>query len=113
MRLWIRSVAFLLCACFLLGSGPFSSAQQDSNETHRKITSKIVSLYPPLARDMRLSGTVRIEAVVAPNGSAKSVSVLGGHPVLAQAALDSVRRCKWESGPHETKETVILNFHPE
>jgi len=113
MRLWIRSVAFLLCACFLLCSGPFSSAQHDSNESHRKMTSKIVPLYPPLAHDMHLAGTVRIEAVVAPNGTTKSVSVLGGHPVLAQAALDAVRRCKWESGPHETKETVILNFHPE
>ena len=113
MRLWIRSVAFLLCACFLLGSAPGSSAQQDSGETHRKMTSKVVPLYPQLAHDMRLSGTVRIEAVVAPNGIAKSVSVVGGHPVLAQAALDAVRRSKWESGPRETKEIVILNFHPE
>ena len=112
MRLWIRQVGFLLCACFLL-SVPFTSAQQDSGETHRKMTSKIVPLYPPLAHDMHLSGTVRIEAVVAPNGTTKSVAVLGGHPVLAQAALDAVRRSKWESAPHETKETVILNFHPE
>ena len=113
MRLWIRSVAFWLCACFLLGSGFTSSAQQDSTESHRKMTSKIVPLYPPLAHDMHLSGTVRVEAVVAPNGTVKSVSVIGGHPVLVQSATDAVRRCKWESAPKETRELVILNFHPE
>ena len=113
MRLWTRSAAFLLCACLLLGSGAISSAQQDSTETHRKMTSKFVPLYPQLAHDMNLSGTVRVEAVVAPNGTVKSVSVLGGHPVLVQSAMDAVRRCKWESTPKETKELVILNFHPE
>ncbi|HMK22149.1 MAG TPA: energy transducer TonB [Terriglobales bacterium] len=113
MRLQIRAVAFLFCACLLLGSVRFSSAQQDANESHRKMTSKIVPNYPPLAHDMKIAGTVRVEAVVAPNGTVKSVSVLGGHPVLAQSALDAVRRCKWEPNAHETKELVILNFHPE
>ena len=31
-------------------------------------------------------------------------------PVLAQAGVDAVRKCKWETGPHETKEIVALNF---
>jgi len=62
---------------------------------------------------MRISGTVRIEAVVAPNGSVKSTSVIGGHPVLVQSAQDAVRKCKWEPTSHETKEVVILNFRPD
>ena len=57
---------------------------------------------------------MKIEALVVPNGTVKSTVVLGGHPVLAQAALDAVRRCKWGKRlRHETKELVILNFHPE
>ena len=113
MRPWIRAVAFLFCTCLLLGSIPRASAQQDANDSHRKMTAKIVPIYPPLAHDMKIGGTVRIEAVVAPNGNVKSASILGGHPILAQSALDAVRRSKWESAPHETKELVILNFHPE
>jgi TonB family protein len=112
MRAWKRSVAFLFCTSLLFGSVPLTTAQQDTSDSHRKMTAKVVPLYPPLAHDMRISGTVRVEAVVAPNGSVKSVSVLGGH-LLAQAALDAVRRSKWESAAHETKELVILNFHPE
>lgn len=113
MRSWIRAVAFLFCSCLLLGSVPYASAQQDANDSRRKMTAKIVPMYPPLAHDMKIGGAVRIEAVVAPNGTVKSASILGGHPVLAQSALDAVRRSRWEPAPRETKELVILNFHSD
>ena len=113
MRRWNHAVAFLFSVCLLVGLTQFASAQQDANESHRKMTSKIVPLYPPLAHGMNLGGTVRIEAVVAANGTVKSASILGGHPVLGQSALDAVRRCKWEPSTRETRELIILNFHPE
>jgi TonB family protein len=113
MRWWNCAVAFLFSVCLGIGLAAPCSAQQDANGAHRKMTAKIVPLYPPLAHEMNLGGTVRIEAVVAPNGTVKSASILGGHPVLAQSALDAVRRSKWEPAPRETKELVILNFHPE
>jgi protein TonB len=91
---------------------PRALAQQDHAEGTRKVVSKPEPAYPSLARRMGISGTVRIEAVVAPNGSVKSTSIIGGHPVLAQSAQDAVRKCKWEPASHETKEIVILNFHP-
>ena len=36
---------------------------------------------------MNITGTVKIEVVVAPNGTVKDARVVGGHPVLANAAL--------------------------
>lgn len=92
---------------------PRALAQQDHSETSRKLASRPEPVYPSLARRMGISGTVRIEAVVAPNGSVKSTSVIGGHPVLAQSAVDAVRKCKWEPSSHETKEIIILNFRPD
>ena len=61
---------------------------------------------------MGIAGSVRIEVLVAPNGSAKSTQILGGHPVLAQAGVEAIRYCKWETATHETKEILIFNFHP-
>ena len=113
MRLSTRLSLPVVCALLLLGSNPYSRAQQDSAESHRKISSKVVPIYPALARDMKIAGSVKIEASVAPNGTVKSAAILGGHPLLAQAGLDAVRKCKWEAAGHETKELVILNFHPE
>jgi TonB family protein len=110
MRLWGRN---MLLACVLLLSAPLIVQSQEQSESHRKMVTRVVPAYPALAHKMGISGSVKIEALVLPNGTVKSADILGGHPVLAQAGMDAVRRCKWESAPHESKEIVILNFHPE
>jgi TonB family protein len=92
---------------------PAARAQQEQSENHRKMISRVTPMYPSLAQKMGISGSVKIEAIVTANGTVRSAGILGGHPVLAQAGIDAVRRCKWESGPRETREVVVLNFHPE
>jgi TonB family protein len=113
MRLRTGVLFLAVCGALSLVAIPASRAQQEQSESHRKMTSRVMPVYPSLAQKMGISGSVKIEAVVAANGSVKSAGILGGHPVLAQAGVDAVRRCKWESGPRETHEVVVLNFHPE
>ena len=113
MRPWTRLALLVLCASVLLGSCPLCRAQQDQPETKRKIVAQAVPVYPSLARKMSLAGSVKIEAVVLPNGSVKSTQTLGGHPLLVQAAVDALYRWKWEPAAHETKEILIFNFHPD
>jgi TonB family protein len=112
MRLGVRVLFLFICISTLLELSPVCRAQQQE-EGRRKMVTRVVPLYPNLAQKMGIAGSVKIEAVVAPNGTVKSAAILGGHPVLAQAGLDAVQRCKWEPSTHETKETVILNFHPQ
>jgi TonB family protein len=59
---------------------------------------------------MNLQGNVRVDVLVAPNGTVKSVEVKGGHPLLGQAAQNAIREWKWEAGPHETHEIIELKF---
>jgi TonB family protein len=109
----LRTGVLFLAALVTIGSTtPFAQAQE-SPESHRKMVNRVVPAYPSLAQKMGISGSVKIEAVVAANGTVKSTGILGGHPVLAQAGVDAVRRCKWEAAPRETHEIVVLNFHPE
>ena len=112
MRLLRRGVLFLAVCTAIFPAIPVARAQE-SSEAHRKMVNRVVPAYPGLAQKMGISGSVKIEAVVAPNGTVKSTGILGGHPVLAQAGADAVRRCKWESASHETHEIVVLNFHPD
>lgn len=90
---------------------PCSAA--DEGESKRKVVSKVMPAYPDIARNLRIKGTVRIEAVVAPNGSVKSTHVLGGHPLLAQTAEQSVHKWRWENAPAESKELVDVKFDPD
>jgi TonB family protein len=59
---------------------------------------------------MGLAGIVKIEVLVAPDGAVESAEVKGGHPVLAQAAVNAVRKWKWEPAAHETRQLLEVKF---
>jgi TonB family protein len=79
----------------------------------RKVTSKVSPAYPELARKMHIQGVVKVEAIVRANGTVKSTRVLGGNPVLIDAATDAVSKWKFEVASADTTEVVQLNFSPE
>jgi TonB family protein len=87
-------------------------AQTEQTEGTRKVSSKVVPMYPQLARTMSLKGTVRLEALVLPNGTVKSVQVKGGNPLLVQSAQNAIREWKWAKAEHETTELVEFKFQP-
>ena len=62
---------------------------------------------------MSLRGSVRLDAVVAPNGTVRSVVLRGGHPVLAQAAQSAIMKWRWEPANHDTHEPIEVKFDPQ
>jgi len=61
---------------------------------------------------MNITGTVRVEVVVAPNGTVKDARVVGGHPVLASAALDAARKWRFEAAALESTGIIEFKFEP-
>jgi TonB family protein len=82
-------------------------------ETIRKTKSKVEPMYPGLARRMKISGLVKVDVTVAANGTVKDAKVVGGHPVLANAVLDAVKKWRFEPAPQETTETLQFRFDPD
>jgi TonB family protein len=64
-------------------------------EINRAVKIRVAPVYPDLARRMKIVGVVRVEITVGANGSVKNAKLVGGHPVLANAALEAVK--KWPS----------------
>ncbi len=83
-------------------------AQQE--ELTRKPKSKVQPMYPDLARRMSITGVVKIQVVVAPNGTIKTTKVVGGHPVLANAAIDALKKWRFEPASDETTGVVEFKF---
>ncbi len=54
-----------------------------------------------------------MEALVAPNGTIKSLEVKGGNPVLVEAAETAIRKWKWEAASRETHEPIEVRFEPK
>ena len=105
-----RTTAKLLAvlSLLLLVGGVYAHGQAQSEELVRRAKSRIQPAYPDLARKMNIAGTVKIEVVVAPSGVVKEARILGGHPVLANAALEAAR--KWRFEPSPTESTGVLDF---
>jgi TonB family protein len=99
---------FVLLSLFIVASG----VAQESSEGVRKILSRVPPQYPNLARTMNIKGSVRAVALVAPNGTVKSVEVKGGHPVLVEEAQKALRQWKFEPASKETYEIIEIRFTP-
>jgi TonB family protein len=111
-----RFPQFFIIAVCLGGLSPVActqSAQQEQTEAKRRVASRVVPVYPGLARKMRIMGSVRIEAIVSPDGSPKAIRVIGGHPLLAQAATEAIHKWKWTPAGQETTEIIEIKFNPE
>jgi periplasmic protein TonB len=61
-----------------------------------RLFNRVQPLYPPLARQMRISGTVKLHAIIGKNGAVEQLTVVSGHPLLVQSALDAVRQWRYQ-----------------
>jgi TonB family protein len=76
----------------------------------RAVKSRVAPVYPEIAKRMRISGVVRLEATVDADGKVASVKAISGNSMLTFAAEDAVRKWKFEPGSGTTKVEVALNF---
>ena len=72
--------------------------------------------YPRLALLGRVEGTVELSAVITKEGRVEKIEVVRGHPLLAAAAVDCVRRWRYKPGtlnetPIDVPTTIEVRFH--
>jgi TonB family protein len=105
----LRNWSAIILLGSLLLSPTLSPAQ---GELNRKVHSKVAPTYPELARRINLRGTVKLLVVVLPNGNVKDTKVMGGNPILVNAAIDALKKWKFEPSQDETSGTIEFKFEP-
>jgi len=91
---------------------PRAQAQEAAAESvKRKVKIKVVPEYPPLAKQMNVTGRVKIEATASPDGHVTSTKVIGGSPLLVNSAMDALKKWRFESTAKETTEIIEFDFH--
>ena len=73
---------------------PISQGVSNGYLVHR-----VSPVYPPQARELRMQGAVRVDAIISEQGTIESVKVVKGAPVLARAAVEAIRQ--WRYKPYE------------
>ena len=64
----------------------------------RKVKSKTVPEFPALAKQMNVTGKVKIEATISPDGHVTTTKVVGGSPLLVNAAIDALKKMALRTG---------------
>jgi len=79
------------------------------------LVKKVAPVYPPLARQAHIQGTVILKIVIDKSGNVFSVQLVRGHPMLSPAAMEAVRQWKYQpyllnGEPVEVETNVEVNF---
>jgi TonB family protein len=99
----------------ILGAAPASASGEPKPDVPNRITiggnvqqSKLIyqikPAYPPLAKQARIEGVVRLSAIIGKDGSVIDLKVISGHPLLIVPAMEAVKQ--W------TYNTTLLNGQP-
>ena len=91
---------------------PPAAVSAQNHTVERKLVTRVEPEYPETLKRLYIGGAVRVETVVAPDGSVESTKLLGGNPILGQSAIKAIK--KWKYVPASTKETMVvkLDFNP-
>jgi periplasmic protein TonB len=80
-----------------------------------KLITQVNPAYPALAKQARVSGTVRLTAIIGRDGAIRNLQVMGGHPLLTPAALEAVKQWRYQptllnDEPVEVITQIDVNF---
>src|SRR5215831_8495803 len=83
----------------------------DEQTGDRKLLTRIEPVYPPELKERGIGGVVRLQVSIAANGTVERIDIVGGNPILVEAAKNAVYKWKYASGPATTTE-VMIPFDP-
>lgn len=76
---------------------------------------KITPQYPPLAKQARVQGVVKFQAIIGKDGTIQNLQLLGGHPLLVPSATEAVKQWMYKptllnGEPVEVVTQIDVNF---
>jgi protein TonB len=83
--------------------------------TQGLLLKRVQPSYPAQARQLRVQGSVLLQAMIARSGNISSIKVLEGEPTLARAAVEAVKQWKYKpyylnGEPVDIQTQITINF---
>jgi protein TonB len=85
------------------------------NVQQAKLVRQPKPIYPPLAKQARISGIVHLAAIISKDGTIQDLKVISGHPLLIPSALEAVKQWVYQptllnGEPVEVSTQIDVNF---
>jgi TonB family protein len=99
----------------LAGALPLAVKAQNvsADSNGRKVRSKVVPAYPDIARAAHITGKVKIEVTISADGRVTATKVVGGSPVLVNAAVEALSKWRFEAASGDSTEVIEFQFDGE
>ncbi len=114
MRLhrWNRLLMVLIVMILTMSLGLSQDLVRVSEEEARKLlVNKVDPEYPPLAKQMRLSGRVQVDCYIDPAGAVEKVTILDGNPLFSSSINRAMKQWKFKPVEASGKATnAVANF---
>jgi TonB family protein len=81
-----------------------------AGDVQRKIIIRIEPEYPETLKRLNIGGTVRLQVSIAAKGNVENVELLGGNPILGEAAISAVKRWLYTAGHSRTVVQISISF---
>ncbi len=89
---------------------PKAISQDAPSEAKRKVRSKVEPQYPATAKAMNITGRVKVEATISADGHVLGTRVIGGSPLLVNAAVDALEKWRFEPAAKDSTEVFEFDF---
>jgi TonB family protein len=99
-------------ACSLVAMALILTAVNLPAQDNRKALSNPEPPYPEVARRLRLSGVVKVQVTIAPDGKIKETKILGGHPIFVNSVEQTLKEWKYAPAASETTTQLEFSFRP-
>ena len=78
------------------------------SEALNAVATKVQPDYPAIAKQLKIEGTVELDALVGENGEVVKVNIVSGNPVLTNPAAQAVKRWKFKPFLEDGKPVQVL-----
>ena len=100
----------------VVSAPPKGPQRISSGVANGMLLDRVMPVYPPIAREAGIQGTVVLEAAISTNGTITNLRVVSGNAMLQQAAIDAVSRWRYRpyllnGQPVEVETTVSVVFN--
>ncbi len=108
LRMFGAGTALLALAATLGAEDP---KRISADEAMAALVEKVAPEYPAIARQLKLTGQVEIQATIQEDGAVANVTTLSGNPILAKAAADAVKKWKFRQFKSKVMSNFTIGFH--
>ncbi len=80
------------------------------DSSQRRLITRVEPEYPETLKRLGIGGVVKLHISIAPKGNVEVVQLLGGNPILAEAAISAVKQWIYSTNHSRTSAEVVIPF---